>query len=100
MIVYNVTCTVEPDIAAEWINWMKECHIPEVMASGMFISWELMRVVSENVSEHTYAIQYRCSSFEKLADYRKTFAPQLMKKTLDKYGQKVLAFRTVLEKLA
>jgi hypothetical protein len=100
MVIYNVTCTIEPDIAGEWLQWMKEVHIPEVMATGMFISSEMMRVISEQAGEHTYAIQYRCASHEKLAEYRSQYAPELMKKTGDKYGQKVLAFRTVLEKLS
>jgi len=99
MLIYNVTCTVEPAIAEEWINWMKTIHIPEVMATGTFISCEMMRVLSEEAGEFTFAIQYRCEGHSQLAEYRRIHAPTLMKKTTEKYGQKVLAFRTVLEKL-
>jgi hypothetical protein len=99
MVIYNVTCTVEPAIAEEWVQWMQNTHIPEVMATGMFLHCEMMRVMSEQAGEFTYAVQYRCESHEKLAEYRQIHAPELMKKTGDKYGQKVLAFRTVLEKL-
>lgn len=79
---------------------MMNVHIPEVMTTGFFHSWEMLRVISDQAGEYTYAIQYRCANHEQLQAYRREHAPGLMKKTAEKYGQKVLAFRTVLEILA
>ena len=37
MIVYNVTVNIDKNIVDDWLTWMKEIHIPEVMKTGFFI---------------------------------------------------------------
>ncbi len=37
MYIYNVTVTLEKEIQSEWLRWMKEIHIPDVMRTGFFI---------------------------------------------------------------
>ena len=36
MIVYNVTVKIEKDIHDDWLAWMKETHIPEVLKTNLF----------------------------------------------------------------
>ena len=36
MIIYNVTCNVENEILKDWLQWMVEIHIPDVMQTGFF----------------------------------------------------------------
>ncbi len=36
MIIYNVTVNVEKEVEEVWVNWMKETHIPEILATGLF----------------------------------------------------------------
>ena len=31
MIIYNVTVGVDKSIEADWLAWMKEVHIPDVI---------------------------------------------------------------------
>ena len=38
MLLYNVTVIIEDAAAEEWLQWMQEIHIPEVMATGKFVS--------------------------------------------------------------
>jgi hypothetical protein len=33
MIVYNVTVNIDGAVEQEWLKWMKEVHIPEVLAT-------------------------------------------------------------------
>ncbi len=40
MILYNVTVGIDSDVEQEWIHWMLEEHIPKVMGTKMFISYE------------------------------------------------------------
>ena len=35
MIIYNVTMNVESDIHDEWLNWMRNTHIPKYFATGL-----------------------------------------------------------------
>jgi len=95
-IIYNVTCNVETDIANEWITWMRSVHIPEVMQTGLFISYKFMQVIGPAVDEEdsgkTYAVQYILPNIENFLTYK-----ALKEKTFQKYGERVLAFRTLLE---
>ena len=99
MILYNVTCNVEKSIAAEWLDWMKSEHIPEVMSTGCFSDFKILRLLGQESDDEgiNYAIQYTTNSVETLEHYRAEYGPALMAKTLAKYGDKVLAYRSVLE---
>jgi hypothetical protein len=99
MIVYNVTCNVENPMANEWLEWMKTVHIPEVMATGCFVENKILKLHNPETDDEgiNYAIQYTCDSIETLERYRSEFGPGLQAKTLEKYGNKVLAYRSVLE---
>jgi len=97
MIIYNVTVSVDHEIADDWLNWMRSKHIPDVMATRMFIENRLLRVVTGENSGSTFAVQYTCESHEMLEKYQTEFAPALQKDHLQRYGEKAVAFRTVLE---
>ena len=56
MIIYNVTVSVEESIKADWLNWMKTEHIPEVMACGVFNKAQINRVIAQGDSNNTFAI--------------------------------------------
>jgi hypothetical protein len=58
MLLYNVTLIIEEDIAAEWLKWMKEIHIPEVMETGKFVSNRLLKVLDSPNEGVTYCAQY------------------------------------------
>ena len=37
MIIYNITVSIiDQNIHQNWLKWMKEIHIPEVMDTGFF----------------------------------------------------------------
>jgi hypothetical protein len=97
MIIYNVTVSVDKEIADDWLNWMRTVHIPDVMATGMFSDFRILKVVTGENSGVTYAIQYTCESHEVLENYQTRFAPALQKEHTERYGDKAAAFRTVLE---
>lgn len=97
-ILYNVTVHVENDIVDEWLDWMIQKHIPDVMKTDCFISYQLSKVLHEsNDGSVSYAIQYKVDSMKTLHKYQVQYAPQLQKEHSDKFGQKCLAIRTLLE---
>lgn len=99
MIIYNVTVSVDTEIAFDWLDWMRSKHIPDVMATGMFLEYRILKVVTGENSGMTYAVQYTLESHAKLEEYQTRFAPELQKDHLARYGEKAIAFRTVLEVL-
>lgn len=101
MILYNVTVNIDDDVEQEWIEWMKQTHIPEVMDTGFFIDHRMLKMLSEGQDDtgSTYAIQYVADSLGQLETYLNTVAPKIQKKSIIKYGTKMAAFRTVLEEV-
>ncbi len=99
MIVYNVTVKVENDVHEEWLSWMKETHIPEVMETGLFAANNMMKVLVDDEDGVTYSIQYKTTSWENLKEYQDKHAPLLQKKHTEKYQGKFVAFRTLLEEV-
>lgn len=99
MIIYSVTCHVERSIILEWVSWMKDVHIPEVLETNLFLGHKFCEVLVEEPDEHghSFNIQYELESMEMLNLYNEKFAPALKQKTLEKYGEKCLAFRTILK---
>ena len=99
MIIYNVTLNVDQEVHEEWLNWMKETHIPDVMATGLFLDNRLCRVLVDDEGGITYAIQYTCADMPTLERYKKDHAPRLQAETEKQFGGKFVAFRTLLEVL-
>lgn len=98
MIIYNVTVNVDDDIHDEWLKWMKEVHVPEVMGTGHFLENRIMRVlVEEEMGGRTYAFQYTCQDMDTFRSYESNHAPSLRQDVEKRYGGKFVAFRTLLE---
>ena len=97
MIVYNVTVRVELEIKDDWLEWMQKVHIPEVMATGMFVEHKIFRIIQGGQEGESYAIQYYCQDMKTLHQYQIHHAPALQADHIKRYGEKALAFRTLLE---
>ena len=98
MILYNVTTDIDESIHHQWLQWMQQIHIPEVLATGKFTSARLVKVlVEEEMGGLTYAIQYTTDSKATLQRYYDEDAPRLREEGSRLFGDKMLAFRTELE---
>lgn len=98
MYIYNVTINVDESIHKEWILWMRETHIPEVLGTGKFTKALMSEVlVNEDMGGITYSVQYTCSSRELLMRYYQEDAAKLRKATQNKFGDKFGAFRTEMK---
>lgn len=98
MIIYNVTTNIHESVHDQWLNWMQQKHIPEVLATGKFSSARIVRVlIEEEMGGTTYSVQYTTDSKETLEKYYEEDAPALREEGLRLFGDKMLAFRTELE---
>jgi hypothetical protein len=98
MIIYNVTIKVDTSISPGWFSWMKEEHIPDVIGTGCFTEYKMFRLLEVDDSEGaTYVVQYFAESLEKYKGYIDQYANTLRKKLIDKWGDRVIAFRTLME---
>jgi Domain of unknown function (DUF4286) len=98
MIIYNVTIKAETAIADRWLQWMKEEHIPDVINTGCFSSATILRLIEvDDTDGPTYAIQYKAESKADYNRYIQLHADAMRKKVTDKWGNQLVAFRSVLE---
>ena len=98
MIIYNVTIKPDWSIHDAWVKWMKEEHIPEVLATQQFYDFKLLRLLEVDETEGpTYAAQYHAHTLENYKRYVDEFASALRQKGLEKWGDRFIAFRSVME---
>lgn len=99
MVIYSVTLNIDEEVHEDWLNWMKNHHIPDVMSCGIFKEHRFLKVLSRNDGEegYTYNIQYSCPSMKELDRYQKEYAPKLQEEHQQRYENKFVAFRTLLE---
>jgi hypothetical protein len=98
MILYNVTINIDNDSHEEWLEWMLNVHIPEVMKTGMFLKNKVFLLHGDEDSGGlTYSIQYFAESMKEVDIYIRDFAPRLRADADEKFGGKFVAFRSLLE---
>lgn len=98
MIIYNVTIKVHDSVKETWLIWMKEVHIPEVIGTGCFTHATILRLLEVDESEGpTYAIQYHAESKSLYNNYIENHAAEFRQKSYDKWGDKFIAFRSVMQ---
>lgn len=99
MILYNVTVSVAPEVEQDWLRWMQQTHIPDVMATKLFVDHKIFRLINEVEGGRTYAIQYYALDINDIDFYLREHAPRLRQDHLDRYGEKAISFRTLLEQV-
>ena len=98
MILYNITINVSPDIEQDFISWMKMTHIPEVLETGIFHDHKFFRLIHDTEDGSTnYCIQYFTENLKLMMEYESKHAPGLRAKTQERYKDKAISFRTLLE---
>ena len=101
MILYNITINIEDEAHDQWLKWMRQTHIPDVMNTGMFTHFKMYKLLtnSEDNTGTNYAIQYFCESAEKFQKYEQDFAPALRLEVEKYFAGKYYAFRSILQEL-
>lgn len=100
MFLYNETIGIDQSVEKEWLQWMKEKHIPDVMQTGMFVDSKIYRVLHDNDDGTvSYSIQYFATSIQHVQQYLEALAPPLIQELRLKFKDKHVAFRTLLQEI-
>jgi hypothetical protein len=98
MYIYNVTINIEESVHDHWLKWMKETHIPDMIATGKFSAAKMCKVlVEEDMGGLTYSVQYTTADKRTLELYYKEDADRLRQDIGKLFAGKFVAFRTELE---
>ena len=82
MFIYNVTVNIAADAHDEWLRWMKEVHIPDVMNTGCFVESQILKVLYVEDEGQTYSIQYKFLEMADVEKYQKEFAQNFRQNTV------------------
>ncbi len=97
-IIYNVTIKLAEAIHKDWLQWLKEEHVPEVIKTGCFTHAAILRLMEVDETDGpTYAIQYFAESKGLYNNYIEIYAPLMRQKSFDKWGNQFIAFRSVMQ---
>jgi len=100
MIVYNVTTKVDCSVADNWVHWMKEVHIPGILATGYFTSYGFYKLLQvDDVEGKTFTVQYFADNLDAYETYIKQYSAAFRQEVMDNYGDKVIAFRSLMEQV-
>ena len=98
MYIYNVTIKIVPEIQDAWLEWLQGTHVPEVLETGCFSKATIVRLLEVDDSDGpTYAIQYFAESKALYNRYIDKFANLLRDKSFEKWGNRFMAFRSLMQ---
>src|SRR5688572_1044624 len=98
MFIYNITIKVHNSIAAEWMKWQLEEHIPEIMSTNLFNEYKVFRLHDQDETEGpTYVFQYYTPDRNNYDRYINEHASRLREKAIKKWQDGFIAFRSLLE---
>lgn len=100
MLVYNVTINLDEEIAQEWLEWMRNEHIPDLMNTGCFTAYRLARLLDlPDTPGLSFSVQYVCPSRADYDRYLADYAQTMRNRGIERFGNRFHAFRTLMEVL-
>lgn len=100
MLLYNVTVGVDKDAEEEWLQYMREKHIKDVLDTGLFVESKMYRVLhDQDDGSISYSVQYFARSIEDVQKYLEVFAPALIEEHRKKFQNRHVAFMTLLDEV-
>ncbi|MCB0389648.1 MAG: DUF4286 family protein [Bdellovibrionales bacterium] len=98
LIIYEVNLKIEPEIASEFVAWLKQ-HVRDMLQIPGFKSAEIFQEES-NEPILQLCVKYHVGSREELEDYFKILAPSMRAQGIEKFGQLFKASRRILYAIA
>jgi hypothetical protein len=99
MIIYNETIIIDEAIYPEWLNWMQAVHIPAVMATGLFESYKILKVIDSPNEGVTCCIQYNTGTPEKFNEFYSKHLHALQSAHHQRYENKYVLYNTLMESI-
>ncbi len=98
MFIYNITIKVDNHILQQCLQWQKDEHIPEIMATNLFTENKFLKLLDQDDTDSsTYIVQYLTDKKEKYDRYLNEYASLFRGKAFEKWGNNFVAFRTLMQ---
>lgn len=95
---YNITTLVPEDIRDEWVKWLIETHIRQMLDTGLVAQHYLYQLKDTDESEGiTYTLQLGFLKEDDFLQFRQIHEEEFRKKRLEKWGNACLSFISSME---
>merc|ERR1711916_295016 len=97
---YSVQINIDKNVEEEWLIYMKNQHIRDVMKTGLFKAYDFLKIREGGDLEEThssYRIEYSLNNMKDLEEYNEKHAPGLREDHSSKFQGKFTGKRTILE---
>ena len=98
MFVYNITFKIENDYLQEWMDWMKNVQIPDILATKCFYDHRFYELMEMNEEDgRTFVVQFFANSKSDYNRYKELYHPSLRHRSVKKWKDHLVSFRTLLK---
>jgi len=97
MIIYNETIIVDEAIHKQWLAWMQNEYIPNVMATGYFNSYKILTVLDSPNEGVTYCIQYMTDKLENYNHFNSKHLQGLQAIHQQQFENQFVLFNTLMQ---
>lgn len=98
MLLYNTTYTLEAEVERNFLIWIKECYIPQVIEDGKLHSPRLMKILSHSEDGTlSYSLQFEVKDSSTLHAWHLSKGRFLNEELLKVFKDKIIGFPTLME---
>jgi len=97
MLLYNETIILEDTAEKEWLQFMEEQHLPDMMETDLVVSNRTLRVIDSPNEGATYCVQYIFENMIKYEQFLEKNASAIHNRLNEKFKNRFVAYRTLME---
>ncbi|HEY0298027.1 MAG TPA: DUF4286 family protein [Arachidicoccus sp.] len=98
MYLYNITIKVDWSIHDDWLRWMNEEHIAQILSYNNFHRYSLYKILNIDESDGpTYALQLFAESKALYNSFIEIHLHSINQIQKEHWGSKMLSFSTLME---
>lgn len=97
MYIYNITFNVEKEIEDEWLEYVKNTFIPQILSGGLLHSSLMSKIMVDEVQGISYSIQFTADNQADIRKFIATELDQIINKLHLKFSPKMVYFATELQ---
>lgn len=100
MYIYNITFNIDESIQKEWLEWIKDSFIPEMLLDETITKFVLSQImVSEEMGGITYSLQFSVTTAQNLEELLKK-DPKNIPFQSQRFSEKQVYFSTGMKVIA
>ena len=98
MYLYSITINIDEDVRLDFLSWMKNEFIPQLINTGLFTGKNFLELMNEEKSSGTtYSLQLFMHSDKEFKKYEDDYLDLHQEIFYKKYNNKFVEFRTLLK---